>query len=209
MFKFDYDLTWMCFLLDANDRIYSRYGGRDSGHSEARLSVAGLKYTMKQVLQDHQPPREFVTPKQPTLPRDLFAVKGKGCMHCHNVWEGLRRQARTDGTFTRESLYVYPLPENIGLKLDVSAGNKVLAVTPKSAGARAGIKPGDLLAEVHGTKIRSQCDVMHALHAAPLEGKFDVRWQRDGMPQQATLDVSRGWKVTDLSWRASMRREKR
>jgi hypothetical protein len=199
----------MCFFLDANDHIYSRYGGRDGGDAEGRLSVAGLKYTMRQILEEHQPSPTFTPPRKPTLPQDLFMVRNRGCMHCHNVWEGLRRQARADGTFQKESLYVYPLPENIGLKLDVTAGNKVVEVKPNSPGSRAGIQPDDLLTVVHDIKIHSQCDIMYALHTAPSEGKIHMQWLHAGKPEKAHIELTRGWKETDLSWRASMRRERR
>ena len=113
LFQFDYDLTWMCFFLDGNDRIYSRYGGRDAGEAEGRITVASLKHTMREVLADYRPPESSLPPREPWPANQVF-TRARGCMHCHNVWEGLREQARADGTLTPESLFVYPLPENIG-----------------------------------------------------------------------------------------------
>src|ERR1043166_1192188 len=54
LFAFDYDLTWMSFFLDADGRIYSRYGGRDNGSADGRLSGAGLLRTMNEVLRVHK-----------------------------------------------------------------------------------------------------------------------------------------------------------
>lgn len=204
LFQFDYDLTWMCFFLDGGDRIYSRYGGRDEGPAEGRLSLAGLKHTMRQVLADHQQPAEFHAPRSPRPAHEIF-TRARGCMHCHNVWEGLRDQARKDGTFDAASLWVYPLPEKLGLKLDVTRGNLVIEVTPQTPGAHAGLQAADELTQIEGMTIRSQADVMHALHLAPHEGTIRVHWRRAGQAQDALLDLTRGWKQTDLSWRASMR----
>lgn len=58
---------------------------------------------------------------------------------------------------------------------------------------------------IGGTEIRSQGDVMYALHLAPLEGKLDLHWRRADEVRSATIAVTRGWKKTDLGWRRSMR----
>jgi serine protease Do len=206
VFQFDFDLTWACFFLDGNDRVYSRYGSRDADSAETRVSVAGLKHTMRAVLADHQPPTEYDELRPPFLAREVY-TRERGCMHCHNVWEGLRERARTEGTFTPESLFVYPLPENIGLTLDVERGNEVVAVQPGSPASRAGIEPSDILARIGTTEIRSQADVTHALHLAPQEGEVALRWRRAEKTHEAVVSLTRGWKRTDLSWRASMRGE--
>ena len=54
LFEFDYDLTFMVFFLDGRERIYARYGGRDSQGPDSRQSLAGLRYTMESVLQEHR-----------------------------------------------------------------------------------------------------------------------------------------------------------
>lgn len=211
LFQFDFDLTWMGFFLDADERIYSRYGGRDGGDPEGRLSVAGLKYTMREVLQYHrqQPADVPAPPRKPVLPGDLFPAKEKGCLHCHQVWEGLRKQARRDGRFTTEMYDVYPLPENVGLRLDVDRGNKVVKVIPDSPSSRAGVRVGDRIQRIADLAVCSQGDVMWALHNAPNEGQVAVSCLRDGQLHSFTLDLGRGWKKTDLSWRASMWKEKK
>jgi predicted metalloprotease with PDZ domain len=209
VFRFDYDVTWMGFFMDSSDGVYSRYGGRDAGDPDGRLSIDGLKRTMRQVLELHQRQAKPKTtrPHNEVLPSDLFEVKGK-CLHCHQVWEGLRKQARKEKRFDPESLFVYPPPENIGLTLDVTKGNEVVAVAAGSSAERAGIRAGDVIQSIQNVKTLSQGDVMWALHNAPVEGTVTLRFVRGEQTKSATLKLPRGWKLTDLSWRPSMKKEK-
>jgi membrane-associated protease RseP (regulator of RpoE activity) len=210
LFQFDYDLTWAAFFLNADEQIYSRYGGRDADDAEGLMSIAGLKYTMRLVLAAHQQGEKPPHPAQRiTLPVEkAFPVKGQGCLHCHQVYEGLRKVARREGTFRPEMLWVYPLPQNIGLVLDVDEGNRVVRVIPDSPAHRAGLQPGDVLLTVGATPIRSQADCMYALHLAPQQGDLTIRYQRGHQVNQATIRLQYGWKKTDFSWRPSMRKEK-
>ena len=50
LFRFDGDLTWMSFFMDAEDRFYTRYGGRSDTHAESYLSKPSLVRVMQQVL---------------------------------------------------------------------------------------------------------------------------------------------------------------
>jgi membrane-associated protease RseP (regulator of RpoE activity) len=206
VFQFDYDLTWMAFFLDASERIYSRFGGRDGQRAEGRVSVAALKYTMRLVLQAHrESPRVALPPGKPRLAEELSAKKGKGCMHCHHVWEGLRREANRTGEADQELFFVYPLPENIGVELDLVAGNRVAAIVPDSPAQRAGLRPGDIVDAIDRVPIRSQGDVMTALHHAPSRGSIAVTFRRQGRQDTVTVELASGWKRTDLSWRQSLK----
>jgi serine protease Do len=124
------------------------------------------------------------------------------------VWEGLRRREKEEKTFAADSLYVYPPPENLGIELDVKVGNKVVSVKAGSAAESAGLRAGDLLERIDKVSIYSQGDVLWALQNAPPSGTLAVQFRRDGKSGSATLDLERGWRKADLSWRPSLRREK-
>lgn len=222
LFKFDYDLTWAGVFLGPDERVYGRYGGRDAGDAEARLSIAGVKHTLRAVLAYHgqqRPSATSASPRAVARAADLLSARGggpgrggrggRGCMHCHQVWEGERRQARASGSFDPESVYVYPLPENVGLRLDLTAGNRVVGVLPDSPAARAGLRAEDQIDTIGVSPIFSQGDVMWALHNAPPEGTVTLRYQRQSKRRIAALKLARGWKKSDLSWRPSFRRERR
>jgi membrane-associated protease RseP (regulator of RpoE activity) len=210
VFDFDYDLTWFAFFLNADEHIYGRYGGRDARSADSRLSPAGLKYAMQAALAAHQkavPEPPAARADKPLLVEDLPAAKRqrKGeCIHCHQVYEFRRAAQKESGTWHREDLWVYPLPENVGLTLDVDHGDRLRAVAPDSPAGRAGLRPGDILRTVNGQPVASFADVQYALHRAPATGRIPISWQRGTETRTAMLELAQGWRKTNLTWRPSL-----
>ena len=127
-----------------------------------------------------------------------------GCIHCHQVKEIRRQEEKDAGTWKRDSIWVYPLPENVGISLDKDRGDRVLGVNPGSPAARAGLAAGDTLAKLNGKRVRSFADVQYALHYGPPKGHIDAVWIRDGQHASGSLPLDEGWRKTDLTWRPSM-----
>jgi serine protease Do len=205
-FEFDYDLTWFVFFLNADETIYGRYGGRDASDAEARLSTKGLRYAMDKALEAHKSPSAAqALSGKPQRAEDFAAAsKHRGCIHCHNVNEFRRADLKAAGTWDRASVWVYPLPENVGIELDVDRGDLVKAIRAGSPAVKVGLKPGDRLATLNGYSVASFADAQYALHKAPAKGSIPVTWRRDGKPHAASLGVSEGWRKTNLTWRPSM-----
>ena len=63
LFEFDYDLTFTVFFLNADGKVYARYGGRDGKDPDGRQSLAGLRYTMESVLEAHGKPEKEYAPR--------------------------------------------------------------------------------------------------------------------------------------------------
>jgi S1-C subfamily serine protease len=126
------------------------------------------------------------------------------CIHCHQINEFRRHDAKTAGTFRREDLWVYPLPENLGLVLDTDQGNKVRSVAAGTPAQQAGLRAGDILQRVNGVPTASFADVQYGLHRAPPQGKMPLTWLRDGKPATAELPLAAGWRKTNWTWRPSM-----
>jgi hypothetical protein len=205
-FEFDYDLTWYVFFLNADETIYGRYGGRDASDPEARISLKGLRHAMGRALETHKAP-----PAPPPLagktqrPEDYAAAtRHRGCIHCHNVNEFRRADLKAEGKWDRTSVWVYPLPENVGVTLDVDDGDLVKSVAPNTAADKIGLKPGDRLAKLNGYRVASFADAQYALHKAPAAGTIPVSWTRRGRELSGTLEVADGWRKTNLTWRPSM-----
>lgn len=205
--EFDFDLTMMTFFLSPEGQVYSRYGGRDSKDAENRLSLAGFRHTMESVLAEHAkkaPQFAERTVEKPQYPRDMNITK-RGCVHCHNVKEQQEIDLTKAGKWSRDLVWRYPPPDNIGLIPDVDRGNVVKSLTPESPAAKAGLKSGDQLRFLNRVPIHSFGDALFALDRAPAKGAIDVAWERDGKAMSTKLELGEGWKKTDITWRASQR----
>jgi membrane-associated protease RseP (regulator of RpoE activity) len=212
VFEFDYDLTWMVFFLNANEKVYGRYGGRPPENVHQYWSLPGLRNAMTAALAAHKrDPDARPNPPLPAEPRRVEQLPpaqrfaAKSCFHCHHVWDLRREDLQARGKWTTGEVWVYPYPENVGLTIDVKAGNRVEQVAAGSAAARAGIRPDDRLLSVNGVSIASFADVTYALHKSPLQGTVPVVWQRQGEQLRGELGLADGWRRTDLSWRWSLR----
>lgn len=208
LFEFDHDLAWAAFFMNASGKIYGRFGGRDAKGADTRNSLAGLHHAMAAALAEHRkdPNARPARPNaDPMFVEKLPAARlYTGCIHCHQVKEIVRQEQINQGTWVRESIYTYPLPENVGITLDLDRGNLVRAVKPASSADKAGVKPGDLLQSLNGISINSFADAQYGLHTAPLTGTIAVAWQRDGKNMDGTLTLASGWRRTNITWRPSL-----
>jgi predicted metalloprotease with PDZ domain len=213
LFEFDYDLTLMVFFLDSQDRVYARYGGRDSSNADSRQSLAGLRYTMESVLETHareskDAERDFAPKSRDTSKflRDPGARSfARGCLHCHQVKEALNRELQRAGKWERDMIYRYPLPENLGLKLEIDRGNVIKSVAEKTPASTLGLQTGDVVRRLNGVPIHSFGDAQYALDRAPKTGSIEIAWQRGDKTIEDKLSLPDGWRKTPLAWRASMR----
>ena len=206
LFKFDYDLTFMVFFLNAAENIYGRYGGRDALGPDSRQSLAGLRYAAAAALKAHHQRRSIQSERaEPMVIRDFPAAGHRRCVHCHEAKEIMNDQLRKEGKWTRELIWRYPLPDNLGLILEVDRGNKVDRVAPNSPAARMGILAGDVVHSMDGMPIHSFADAQYALDRAPSKGSLKLSWQRGERVFTGELELPEGWRETDIRWRASMR----
>jgi hypothetical protein len=210
LFDFDYDLTFMVFFLNAEEKVYARYGGRDAESPDSRQSLEGLHYTMKSVLAMHERHEKVFAPKAQETPqfiRDGFGFRRGGrCLHCHNVKEILIANLQKTGQWSREMGWRYPLPENVGLVLEVDRGNVVKAVNEASPAALAGLRAGDVVQWLNRVPTHSIADVQFALDRAPKAGSIEIAWQRGEKLLKEKLSLTEGWRKTDIGWRPSLYR---
>lgn len=205
LFEFDFDVNWYVFFLNADETIYGRYGGRDASDPESRISFKGLRSAMANALEVHANPPKSSAKAAPIRAENYLAAKRhRGCIHCHNVNEFRRADLKAAGKWDRESVWVYPLPENIGLRLDIDAGNLIRQVEAGSAADAIGMKPGDRLRSLDGKPVASFADASYALHKAPAVGSITISWERSGQAMSGTITLADGWKKTNLTWRPSM-----
>ena len=211
LFDFDYDLTWMGFFLSADEQVYGRYGGRDPDSPDSRVSLALLRYALQAALERHrrgqggQPP---VRRRPPRTVDDYPATRRlpeRACIHCHQVYDLRRESLQAAGRWRLDEVWVYPLPENVGLTLEVDRGDRVARVAANSPATRAGVQKGDRLTTVNGLPVASFADVQYALHRAPARGTVPLTWRHGGQEKGGELALAEGWRQTDISWRWSLR----
>jgi serine protease Do len=206
LFTFDYDLTMMIFFLDAEEKVYARYCGRDATNADARQSLEGLRYTMQSVLKMHESREKLFAPRTQEGPRHIRDVGGsrRGCMHCHQVKEAMHGDLKRKGKWDRDVVWRYPLPENLGFALEVDRGNVVKEIKEKTPAAAVGLKAGDVVQQLGGVPIHSFADAQYALDLAPKTGDVEVVWKRGEEVRKEKLALFEGWRKTDLSWRPSV-----
>lgn len=210
LFDFDYDLTWMSFFLDGEGRVLGRYGGRDADSPDGQVTLVGLKYAMERALDRHRAAKPAVSPtnRPARTVGDYSATKrlaATACIHCHQVYDLRRETLQSEGKWRLDELWVYPLPENVGLTLSREQGDKVEKVRAGSAADKADVRAGDRLVSIHEQPIASFAEVQYALHRAPAKGEISLSWERDGKVHLGKLQLGEGWRKTDVSWRWSLR----
>lgn len=220
-FRFDYDLTFAVLMMNAEGATLSRFGTRDAESSTNRMSVAGLKRAMREVLARHakrppEPPgadapargraaKPLTLDDIPAYAESRHAKAGK-CAHCHYAHQYSFQQLKDDGMFSEAMLYRYPLPEAVGVTLDVKENNRVKEVTADSPAAQAGVKTGDVIETAGETPVLTSADLQFALDGVSDPGKIVLALTRGGAPAPAaTLSLPVGWRVTDVRWRPSAR----
>src|SRR6516164_6119582 len=115
--------------------------------------------------------------------------------------EAVSFKKKDDGDRARDMLYRYPLPDNIGVRLELNRCNVVEKVTPISPAEKAGLKKGDVVKQLGNVPIHSFGDATYALDKAPGKGTLSLSWLRDTELLTASLDLPKGWRKTDISWR--------
>ncbi|MCI0350064.1 MAG: PDZ domain-containing protein, partial [Acidobacteriales bacterium] len=176
LFQFDYDQTWAAFFLNADGAIYGRYGTRVGTKTNAttHISIASLKKAMQRALELHKgyPANKAQVADKRGGPVEFQFIdqqvsgaekKHHHCFHCHHVTEEVRRAKYQAKRLGAADLWIYPLPENIGLKMDVDDGLRVKSVVPESPAARGDILADDELVLMNGQRLISQADVQWVL----------------------------------------------
>jgi serine protease Do len=222
LFQYDYDMSWSAMFLNSDLTVYGRYGSRNAGgkdNSDGLLSITAFRKAAERALALHAaypanksqlaaktgPPSEYRSSTQiPGLTdRPAVAAERRNCVHCHMVKEYALRAKWEQGRLSTADLWVYPLPQNIGLTLDLDDGLTVATVEHASPAAAAGIARGDQLVALGGQPLISLADVQWALNAAPTEGQLTATFIRGGKKIDGTIKLGDNWKKSDIAWRAS------
>ena len=224
LFQFDFDLTFSVFFMNADKTIYGRYGSRSDNKEATRdISIESFGKALDGALKLHAaypgnkatlkgkqspPPRHIVPEKYPSLAKfkptlDYSGQVAKSCIHCHQVRDAERRVLRATGKPLADSVvYPWPMPDQLGMKLDAKQRAKIVRVEDKSAAQRAKLKVGDEILRINGQPILSIADVQWALHNAKPPTQLSLLVRRDGKLARHSLPLAKGWRRGgNISWR--------
>jgi hypothetical protein len=221
-FQFDYDLNWAAMFINADGTVYARYGTQSAEGPDAYNSITSLKRTMQRVLELHanydkvksslaakrgEDKPYKTTLEMPNLERreELRGTTTRNnCVHCHMVNDAMHNTLSKEGKLSVRTMWRYPLPENVGLRVVRDDGRRVEGILPKSPAAEAGLASGDEVTHLNGQAIVSIADMQWVLHNLPDgDAKVDVTVSRGGQAITKTLALSGDWKKTDFKWRGS------
>lgn len=229
LFEFDFDLNWAAVFVNADGTIYGRYGTQSAEGADAYNSIASLRKAMLRALDFHKnypanaaslkgkrpSPKPYTSAlEMPGLPlknRYRQQTQRDNCIHCHNIHDAQQTEAYMKGTFSKEMLWRYPLPENIGLSIQRDDGRQIESILPNSPASTSGLKTGDEIVGVNGQAILSIADIQWVLHGLSNIGDtvqisaLRSKGESGSVdPIQATLTLNEDWKKTDITWRGSM-----
>src|SRR3954468_10349036 len=150
LFDRDWNNAIYFFVLNADEQIYMRYGGRDSQSPDTYNSLDSMRIALEQGLALHRRYLNGELPKQarpkPVFPREMPLLvertfARRACVECHLIGDFQNIQRERDGVLDKLThLYRSPDIKTIGIELDVPKG--LVVKEAKGAVAAAGMQAG-------------------------------------------------------------------
>lgn len=211
---FDYDRhnALYFFILNGDEEIYLRYGGRDSVSPDSYLSLDSLELALQRGLELHdqwkegngpawEAPEPFY-PEQMPLLQEKEVSRGR-CVECHMIGDYQAAQLELDGNLDKAKL-MFPSPDlkKLGIELDVPKGLLVDAVSGMAEAA--GLQPGDTIAGFEEHKVYTFGDLQHRFgkHARDAtSARLVVDRPGSDEPIELTMQLEPLWWVTDIDYR--------
>jgi hypothetical protein len=212
LFERDWNTTLYFFLLNADEQIYMRYGGRDSQSADTYLNLSSLELALKQGLDLHQRyqkgelkkeerPKPQFPRENPLLVQRTFAQNQ--CVECHLIGDYQNLQREQNGTLDKVThLYRSPDIKTLGIQLDVPKGLVVKEV--QGAAQVAGMKAGDRIAALNGTPVWTFGDFQYRYDKVNRKAeRIDVTVDRSGESATVPISLPPRWWWTDVRFRQS------
>ena len=206
---FDYDRynTLYFFILNADEQIYMRYGGRDSASQDSYLSLDSMEVALKKGLELHQ---DYLAGKikkterpKPMFPKEIPLLVERTfdrgvCVECHLIGDFQLQHRELDGTLDKVThMFRSPDLKTIGIQLDVPKGLVVKEAT--GAVQAAGMKAGDRLTAVNGTTVWTFADFQYYYDKVQRTAKqVEITVDREGKSVPLTVALPHRWWLTDI-----------
>ena len=211
LFDYDRNNTLYFFILNADDQIYMRYGGRDAS-TDTYLNLSSLELALEQGLELHRRYQRGDLPRQerpqPLFPRQIpllveRTIARNQCVECHLIGDYQNIHRERDGTLDKLThLYRSPDLQTLGIFLDVPKG--LVVKEARGAVQEAGMKPGDRITGWNGTPVWTFGDVQYYYDKVNRRAdRVRIAVARGGEPLELAVKLPPRWWWTDLGFRQS------
>jgi serine protease Do len=212
LFDYDRNNTIYFFLMNADEQIYMRYGGRDARSADSYLNLESLAAAARKGLELHEAYKAGRLAKaerpKPLFPREIpLLVKRTfaqgSCVECHLIGDFQNMHREQDGTLDKlVHLFRSPDVRTIGIELDVPSG--LVVKTATGASQAAGLQSGDRIATWASAPVWTFADVQYQFDKTPRTAKnLKIGVERAGQMRELTVELSERWWWTDTRWRQS------
>ncbi|MCG8600862.1 MAG: thioredoxin family protein [Verrucomicrobiales bacterium] len=213
-FDRDWHNSLYYFIINAEEEIYLRYGGRDGSAADAYLDCNSLELALEAGLHEHakygkgeMAKKDASVPQDPVFPRDYGMIRteviGKGrCTECHLIADYSMQEKELAGLLDPiTDLYRSPDIRKLGLHLDIPRG-LVLAKVDGAASA-AGLMAGDAIVELNGIAVRTFGDLQYQYDKVPrrTSESVEVTVIRNGKRIRSSIELPFEWWKSDLQFR--------
>lgn len=214
LFEHDRHNTLYYYILNADERIYLRYGGRDSAEPDTYLSLESLEIALQKGLELHA--KRASLPKTPRPAPDFAKnysllvertfARGQ-CVECHLIGDFQNLHRERGKTIDRMThLYRSPDIKTIGIHLDVPKG--LVVAKAEGAVAAAGMLPGDRITAIHGTPVYTFADLQHTYDKTNRRTAKQITLTVDhpgstAMARDLTVALPPRWWLYDVTYRQS------
>ncbi len=207
LYDFDRHNALYYFVVNADEQIYLRYGGRDAESATTYLNLRSLELALTEGLRMHASGDIPQVPRPPSLPaadipllRRRTVDRGE-CIECHLIadYQNINRELNNELNRPRD-LFRSPDIKTIGIHLDIPAGLKVDKAT--DAAGQAGVQSGDIITHIERIRVRTFGDLQYYLDKVPRDAaEIEIGILRDRQPHVLTVKLPKRWWVTDLAFR--------
>jgi hypothetical protein len=212
LFDRDWNNTLYFFMLNADEQIYMRYGGRDAASPDTYLDLNSLELALQQGVELH---REYlsgstkpVSRPKPLFPREIPLLvqrtfMQRQCVECHLIGNFQNLQREQAGTLEKLThLYRSPDIKTLGITLDVPKG--LVVKETGDAVQAAGMKPGDRITALNGTVVRTFGDLQYVYDKVDRKAtQIQIAVDRNGESAVLGIALPPRWWWTDLRFRQS------
>jgi serine protease Do len=210
LFDRDWNNTIYYFLMNADEQIYMRYGGRDARAPDSYLNLSSLELALEQGLELHRRYQQGELKKtkrpNPLFPREIPLLVERtfarnACVECHLIGDYQNIQQELDGKLDKLAhMYRSPDISTLGIFLDVPKGLVVKEV--RDAVETAGMKPGDRITQLNGTPVWTFGDLQYHYDKVPRNSnRIRITIERGRTSMDLPVALPERWWWTDLTFR--------